>query len=58
MNKDKAGKLLGKFWEDFRYHDELGEAIYFIDFFILWLYDEGFEIYPREFVSTVVDKED
>jgi len=53
MNKKKAGELLGKFWDDFRYYDELGEAIYFIDFFIEWLWEEGFEIAPK---SNKVDR--
>ena len=52
MNKEKAGELLGKFWDDFRYHDELGEAIYFIDYFIEWLWEEGFEIARK---SNVID---
>ena len=41
MNKDKAGELLGKFWEKHPELVKLDENIYFIDTFIEWLYDEG-----------------
>ena len=60
MNKDKAGELLGKFWQEMPESVMLDESIYMIDFFIEFLYREGFEICPREFRgvrSNVVDKE-
>ncbi len=53
MNKDKAGELLGRFWKCHEI-DDLDESIYYIDLFILWLYNEGFEICPRK--SNEVDK--
>lgn len=56
MNKDKAGELLGRFW---KCHDlGIDDDIYFIDLFIEYLYNEGFEICPREFVSNEVDREE
>lgn len=56
MNKKKAGELLGKFWKEMPESVMLDESIYMIDFFIEFLYKEGYEICPREFVSNVVDK--
>ena len=47
MNIEKAGELLGKFWEDYDY-DELDEAIYWIDLFLKYLYDEGYEVREKK----------
>lgn len=56
MNKKKAGELLGKFWEWCPDSEIVDESIYMIDTFMEWLYNEGYEICPREFVSNEVDK--
>ena len=56
MKKDEAGKLLGKFWEEMPDSKLINDSIYMTDMFIEWLWDEGFEICPREFVSNEVDK--
>jgi hypothetical protein len=58
MNKKKANELLGKFWEECPDSEVIDESIYTLDYFITWLWDEGFEICPREFVSNEVDKEE
>jgi len=46
MKKDKALKLIGKFWlwVDQPKQDCVGGGIYWITTFIEWLYDEGHEI--------------
>jgi len=49
MNKKKAGELLGKFWEWCPDSEIVDESIYMIDTFIGWLWEEGYEICPREF---------
>ena len=56
MNKEKAGELLGRFWQAYPHADDLDDLIYWIDLFIEYLYDEGFEIAPIEFLSNEVDK--
>ena len=58
MNKEEAGELLGKFWSEMPESSMLDESIYMIDYFIEFLYKEGLEIAPIEFVSTEVDKEE
>ena len=60
MNKEEAGELLGKFWSEMPENADLDESIYLIDLFIKFLYKEGLEIVPIEFVDTesnVIDKE-
>ena len=56
MNKKKAGELLGKFWSGLPEFTELDESIYLIDLFIEYIYGEGYEVAPIEFVSNGVDK--
>ena len=56
MNRKKANELLGKFWTDMPESEMLDESIYMLDYFITWLWEKGYEICPREFVSNEVDK--
>ena len=56
MNRKETNKLLGKFWEAMPDSKLINDSIYMTDLFIVWLWDEGFEICPREFVSNVVDR--
>ena len=56
MNRKEANKLLGKFWEEMPDSECVDESIYMLDMFLEWLWEEGFEICPREFVSNGVDK--
>jgi len=52
MTKKEAGKLLGKFWQDMPDSEVIDESIYILDYFIEWLWEEGYEICPREFVAN------
>jgi len=52
LTKKEAGKLLGKFWQDMPDSEVIDESIYILDYFIEWLWEEGYEICPREFVAN------
>jgi len=59
MKRKEAIKLLGEFWEAMPNSEVIDESIYMLDMFIEWLWEEGYEICPREFrgaKSNVVDK--
>lgn len=56
MNRKEANKLLGKFWADMPDSEKMEDTYYMLDMFIEWLWEKGYEICPREFVSNEVDK--
>ena len=49
MNRKEANLLMGRFWSGLPVSVMLDESIYMIDFFIEWLWKEGYEITMREF---------
>jgi len=54
MKRKEANKLLGEFWEAMPDSEVIDESIYMLDYFIEWLWEEGYEICPK---SNRVDKE-